>query len=462
MFVTDRFPADAYDYFVVGSGPAGVSLALALAEANKRVLIFESGEDDRVRGDLANSIGYGHFSGEYWNQHWVRTLGGTSMVWTGWRTTLRELDFDNPAVGVRWPMDRAELLPYWKRAAPILDHDPTYIDFEAPLAPGFLYRPVPTGPPTRFAKKYGETLRRSPHVDVALGRSVVGLDATASRSAVTTIHYVDHLLDFTRALVVSPRQSVILAAGGMGNAQLLLQPRSDGNVPVGNESGHVGRFLMEHPQFNSAGECVLEAELDRYWPPANKSPGMHVVVADKALSLEHGLHACSLQCSRKTPDHDMARFLSSDLGKPFYHYDVTARTEMLPSPGNRVFLTAERDRFGLYRPAARCVLDARDFFNVEQTLRLFGESLIRHGKGRVRVNNDRIYKEVWGQGHTLGTTRMGRDRSTSVVDADCRVHGYDNLFVAGSSVFPSGGYANPTLTIVALALRLADTLTKKR
>jgi choline dehydrogenase-like flavoprotein len=159
----------------------------------------------------------------------------------------------------------------------------------------------------------------------------------------------------------------------------------------------------------------------------------------------------------------MARYLSGETGRPFYHYGITARAEMLPSASNRVFLTAERDAAGLFRPAARCVLDARDFLNVELTLRALGESLIRLGKGRVRVNNDRIYKQVWGGGHIMGTTRMGTDSSTSVVDPDCRVHGYDNLFVAGSSVFPSGaGYANPTLTIVALALRLSDRLATRK
>ncbi len=188
---------------------------------------------------------------------------------------------------------------------------------------------------------------------------------------------------------------------------------------------------------------------------------MHAVVADRALSLEHGLYACSLECSRKTTDHDLARLLSSRHGRPFYHYEMIARAEMQPSPDNRVLLTAERDRWGMYRPAARCVLDARDVGNVEQTLRVFGETLIRLGKGRVRVNNDRIYKDVFGQGHTLGTTRMGEDPATSVVDADCRVHGYANLFVAGSSVFPAGGYANPTLTIVALALRLAERIARR-
>ena len=64
--------------------------------------------------------------------------------------------------------------------------------------------------------------------------------------------------------------------------------------------------------------------------------------------------------------------------------------------------------------------------------------------------------------HHMGTTRMGTDPSTSVVDPDCRVHGIDNLYVAGSSVFPASGYANPTLTIIALALRLGDHLASER
>jgi choline dehydrogenase-like flavoprotein len=96
------------------------------------------------------------------------------------------------------------------------------------------------------------------------------------------------------------------------------------------------------------------------------------------------------------------------------------------------------------------------------TLRLLGESLLRLGKGRVRINNDRIYTQVMGGGHIMGATRMGTGASTSVVDRQCRVHGYENLFVAGSSVFPTGGFANPTLTIVALALRLAETVANRR
>ena len=262
-------------------------------------------------------------------------------------------------------------------------------------------------------------------------------------------------------MTLAPGQSVVVAAGGMGNAQLLLQPREDGAVPVGNESGVVGQFLMEHPEFYLAGECVLlvngEERPLRAWDFFHCPAGTeHVIVARGPRD-----RLCALQCMKKSPDHDIARFMTAESGRPYFHYDITAHAEMLPSPSNRVVLTPERDRWGLHRPSAHCAIDAKDFQNVERTLRVFGETLIRLGQGRVRVNNDRIYRQAAGEGHTLGTTRMGDNPSSSVVDSDCRVHGYDNLFVAGSSVFPSGGYANPTLTIVALALRLAETLARR-
>lgn len=462
MLLTDgRPPARPYDCFVAGSGPAGLSIALTLAEAGRRVLVFESGDAQRVRTELANAIGYGHYPADYWNGHWTRTLGGTSAVWAGWCTTMRAADFDNPVVGVRWPITRDELSAYYTRAAGMLDHDPALVDFEAPLLPDFRYRPIPTAIPTRFAEKYGGTLGASAGVDVALGCSVVELHATAARSAVTAVDYVHHDSNVRHRIAVTPSQPVVLAAGGIGNAQLLLQPGTTGAVPVGNESGHVGKFLMEHPHFHLAGELVIDEELDRYWPAGNMGRGVHALVAHDAVARREGLFACHLQCESKNGDHDMARYLSRNAGRAFYHYDITARAEMLPSENNRVFLTGERDASGLFRPAARCVLDARDFLNVEQTLRVLGESLLRSGKGRVRVNNDRIYMQVGGGGHTMGTTRMGTSRANSVVDGDCRVHDYGNLFVAGSSVFPTGGYANPTLTIVALGLRLADRLARR-
>ena len=176
--------------------------------------------------------------------------------------------------------------------------------------------------------------------------------------------------------------------------------------------------------------------------------------------LEHGLYGCGLQCSRKTADHDMARFARrAKPVVPFFHYDITARSEMLPSPANSVVPTAERDRSGLPSSHRRAACSTpRDFMNVEHSLRVFGETLIRLGRGRVRVNNDRIYRDVGGEGHTLGTTRMGATprRRSSMPTAACTAtttsSSPDRRF--------SRAAATPTrrITIVALALRLADTL----
>ena len=106
MWLTSGTLRQMYDCYVIGSGPAGITLALELAKANKKVLLFESGTAIDARADMPNAINYGHLRDGWWDRHSIRTLGGTSKVWTGWCVTLRERDFDNPAVGVRWPITR--------------------------------------------------------------------------------------------------------------------------------------------------------------------------------------------------------------------------------------------------------------------------------------------------------------------------------------------------------------------
>jgi hypothetical protein len=463
MFLTDRFDGAAYDCFIIGSGPAGLTAALALGEAGRRVLVFESGDADVPRNELSNSVGYGHYSGAYWNLHWIRALGGTSERLD---RMVRHRARNRP----RQPCCRRQVAHRASGAGAVLAEgrrDPRSRSAihrrRAAVRPGLHLSARADGPPTRFGQKFRDQLEAPGRVDVALGRTIVGFDANASRSIVTSIEYVDHQLDLRRKLTVAPKQTVIVAAGAMGNAQLFLQPRSDGAVPVGNESGMVGTPPDGASEYHSAGECVMDAEMDRLLAGRQQGDG-HARPRRGPGLLDPARDSTDAACSaRESPATTTWRgSCRAQSGRPHFHYDITVRSEMLPSARNRVVLTAERNRWGLHRPAARCVIDARDFQNVEQTLRIFGETLIRLGRGRVRVNNDRIYKDVWGQGHTLGTTRMGTSRDESVVDGECRVHGYENLFVGGSSVFPSGGYANPTLTIVALALRLADTIAGTR
>ena len=453
MFIFSAAPSQPFDCFVIGSGPAGITLALELAKANRRVLVFESGTATDTRADMPNAVGYGHLSARHWNRHSVRALGGTSRVWNGQCFTLMERDFDNPATGVKWPITSADLVPYYRRAmTDVLERDAATVEAEWPWCPGFVWRPASKEEPTRFGLKYFEVLESSPTIHVALGSSVIGLDANASRSVVETLTCFHHPSAATYRLAIGSRSHVVLAGGGLGNAQLLLQPRSDGAVPIGNESGQVGKFLMEHPHFNDVAELVLDEAHDS---------SRLVLAPDDEYAMRYGLLGSTLICQRPTTEHSMVDHLSREYGKPFHHYTCGMMGEMMPSAANHVFLMDERDAAGFYRPGVRCVFGAQDLINAETTLRLLGESLIETEKGRVRIANDRVYRGVAGGGHILGTTRMGDDGATSVVDRDCRVHGYDNLFVVGSSVFPTGGYANPTLTILALTLRLADRLAEE-
>lgn len=156
-------------------------------------------------------------------------------------------------------------------------------------------------------------------------------------------------------------------------------------------------------------------------------------------------------------------------------YYITLHIEQAPDPESRVELASEQDRFGM--PRARLVWRFGDLerHTLHRMVRLLAGALGAAGHGRIRaVPGDlEIDRGPFGRGadpgpdwppgvrgawHQMGTTRMHPDPGRGVVDADCRVHGLSNLFMAGSSVFPACGYTNPTLTIVALALRLADHL----
>jgi choline dehydrogenase-like flavoprotein len=140
---------------------------------------------------------------------------------------------------------------------------------------------------------------------------------------------------------------------------------------------------------------------------------------------------------------------------------IGTASEQAPNPASRVVLGEERDQLGVPRAALDWRLSEQDQRSLARTHAIFAEAIAYSGLGRVKVTQwpGRPFPEhTHGGRHHLGTTRMHADPRQGVVDANSRVHGVDNLYIAGSSVFPTGGAANPTLTIVALAQRLASHL----
>lgn len=148
------------------------------------------------------------------------------------------------------------------------------------------------------------------------------------------------------------------------------------------------------------------------------------------------------------------------------NYRIEYHIEQIPSPDNRIFLSDELDAHGQPLAALHWTLANVETQSIQQLHSLVAAVLEESRAGELIWDNgsppDFENLTIDDSSHHMGTTRMGNDEKNSVVDSDCNVHGLDNLYVAGSSVFPTSGFANPTFTIVALAIRLADKLKKEQ
>jgi choline dehydrogenase-like flavoprotein len=146
-------------------------------------------------------------------------------------------------------------------------------------------------------------------------------------------------------------------------------------------------------------------------------------------------------------------------------YSIDFHAEQQPNAGSRITLGSEPDALGMPRVHVDWQYTANDVATVKGALALLAQDFAGAGVGELEYQPESVEYEMtrYGAygGHHIGTARMGSDAATSVVNADCRVHGIDNLYIAGAATFPTSSQANPTLTIVALALRLAQHLKER-
>jgi choline dehydrogenase-like flavoprotein len=478
--VDDGSELDA-DVCVVGAGPAGITIARELDGRDLRVVVLESGgfTIDAATQDLARGEIAGHAYPSLESSR-LRVFGGTTAHWNGWCRPLDAVDFElRPTVPHSgWPIGLRDLEPYYEPAQSLCELGPFEYD-GAHWARTHGARPLPlTGggfetsvfqfsPPTRFGEAYRERLRTSGNVRVLLHSNATAIvQADGGRR-------VDRVRVATltgRRFAVRARRYV-LACGGIENARLLLASNVANDTPV-------GRFFAEHPH-SPVAVAVLPSDVATLYLRAVSGGSARVRAAlatSEALARDLLRASMTLEPLAADPyiDHNDARerriaALSRDVasvatsleGSRFAVYALYMRTEQAPNPSSRVALADERDALGVPRARLEWRLSELDRRSTAQTVELFAQTLGRLGVGRLysRPGADvGFWDRVGGGFHHVGTTRMGTDPRASVVDGDCRVHGIANLYVAGSSTFPTSGYANPTLTIVALALRLAQTL----
>jgi choline dehydrogenase-like flavoprotein len=369
------------------------------------------------------------------------------VVWGGWCLPFRQIDLERRdwVELSGWPVSVDELRPFELRAAESFDFDA----FEAPRADGPLLRLSYHYPHDLllFRNKLMELIHH-PALTLELGSTAVELERKGDQ--IESIR----LARFTGGEATVSAGTVVLAAGGIENARLLLHNQ----VLTGNEM--VGRCFMDHPHI-LAGTVRLP-EPDPLASCLSGTAKLDVLsLTDTAQRDERLLNATVQLMPLASPGDDPDGTLECEL---------FVRSEQAPNPESQLVLGRQLDRYGCPRPELSWRLLDRDWTTVVRTAELVALILERRYGARselsIRAESPwpghpadpgEAKHPTWGN-HHIGTTRMSLDRAEGVVDRDCRVHDLANVYVAGSSVFPTGGAANPTFTIVAMTHRLADHL----
>ncbi|MCW5774971.1 MAG: GMC family oxidoreductase [Phycisphaeraceae bacterium] len=454
------------DLCIVGAGAAGITIARRFTGSNASVCLIESGAlafdesvQDMYRGESA---------GTYYGLHTTRLryFGGATNHWTGVCGLQDPMDFQpRPWIGSPgWPITRSELMPFYERAHEILDLGPFEYDLSrvAPERrfPAFdpdklTIRVLRSSPPTRFNEKYVHQIRDSANVLCLLNANAVDFETTHGASHVSSVRVAtiggeSHLV---RARVV------VLACGGLENPRLLLNASATPNG-LGNASGLVGRYFADHLQHRSMAIVVTSGD---WWQAFGRfdrgvSRATPSICLGEEAQRREGLLSWRGGLWRTDPPPGVRAGATC--------LSIFGHCEQMPSTDNRVELGDERDVLGLRRIRLHWAISETERRTMERSLVIEAEELGRLRLGFLRLDarlepGPELSRGISRAGHHMCTTRMSAEPHTGVVNTDCRLHDVENMYVAGSSVFPACGQINPTLTLVALAIRLGDHLAER-
>lgn len=439
------------DVCVVGAGAAGITLATAFAERGVGTCVIESGglELEEETQQLYRGTVTGGLPSDYLTTSRLRQFGGTTNHWGGHSLPISAHVFGR-RLGVpagEWPFSREELDAYYERAAIFLGARRRYRPAPPPQGDVPLMNvPSYAIQNLRLGQTYRAALHQAASVRVLLHGNAVGLETEPNGRRLRAVRVAT--LEGNTFSVQA--RVFVLATGAIENARLLLQPTDAYPRGIGNEHDLVGRYFMEHAFLGA-----LAVHASKQWPRFSAlSPSLQ---AHYAL-LDAGVHMRTLGEEADELSRALlpaARALD-DAPKDSALVRAVIYGETLPDLSNRVTLTTERDALGLHRCDLHFGLSSVDRRSLHETQRLVARIVGERGWGRLRPA---AIPDLTGfANHHMGTTRMNQNPRLGVVDPYCRVHGLSNLFIAGSSVFPSTGLVNPTFTIVALAYRLADHL----
>lgn len=452
-----------YDATIIGAGAAGITLALKLSAEGKKVALIEAGgieySDESQQIYKAKTVGDPYFELDVAR---LRYFGGTTNHWAGWCRTFEPEDFNRGYLGdkYKWPIDFEELDQYRTEACKILEISSEFQD-EAPSDSDVESIGFNFSPPVRFGSKYFDTLVANPLVHLFLNSNLV--DVAFSGKFLTSIK----IASYNGKLSSVSSRNFIFAMGGIENSRYLLWLKSKYGNSFLSDVSPIGSYWMEHPHF-TIGQAIVDK---------SKVSERFYSVSAKA-QVDEGILNCGFRVEQLNDEGTKALIrdllcLAPSLGKSLVSLSgrnlvcgvrFRAVWEQSPEIQNNISLDSKNDQFGIPKPILNWEKSELDRKTLISSVERFNKWLLRIDGGRIKLDswvlNHKDYPlndELAGY-HHMGGTRMHATEEYGVVDENCRVYGSSNLYVAGSSIFTTGGHNNPTLPIVQFALRLADHL----
>ncbi len=455
-----------FENIIIGSGPAGISLALSLEKEGVESLIIEAGNIDPYDG--SNNL----LDGKIINENYTslenaraRQFGGSSNLWGGNCSIFSNHEIE------KWGIEPLELYKFTNDAKKILNISN---DFYINQITNNLNHYKVIWSNVRFAEKYYSHINKSKKINLILDTTFKYFEGNSKN--------IDYLVCQNKEVFKLSARNYILACGGLENNRLMLHAREK-NSKIFQNDLPIGFYYFDHPKKNIGKGIINKKKLLKFLEtkdskifPRIDCENLNFSLNSKYLETNNCLNSgLILKLKRNSPNlkifkqavcvaPDFIKKIYSDIkDKEIYEFDLSIIQEQTASQLNNIKLSKrETDIFGIPRIELNWGLDEN--FNISRTkiIEEFSSFLIDHEIGRVAIQEDYYNNENLTVGyHQMGGTRIGKNYSDSVIDKNLLVHGTNNLYICGSSTFRTAGISFPTFTVVLLSCRLGKHLILK-